>query len=102
MCVGEGREKFGHVFLADTGTSNGDISGQSRPVNTCDFKQSRPFRIITGSEDNTSAVYEGPPFKFKTTKSVRIFNLFLTIKVLNMKYKLIYNTHMINICCYGF
>ena len=68
VCVGEGREKFGHVFLADTGTSNGDITGQSRPVNSCDFKPSRPFRIITGSEDNTSAVYEGPPFKFKTTK----------------------------------
>ena len=70
VCCGEGREKFGHVFLADTGTSNGDITGQSRPVNTCDFKQSRPFRIITGSEDNTAAVYEGPPFKFKTTKAV--------------------------------
>ena len=26
VCVGEGREKFGHVFLADTGTSNGDIT----------------------------------------------------------------------------
>ena len=41
-----------------------------RPVNTCDYKPSRPFRIITGSEDNTSAIYEGPPFKFKTTKKV--------------------------------
>lgn len=30
VVVGEGREKFGHVFLADTGTSNGDITGQSR------------------------------------------------------------------------
>jgi len=68
-CVGEGREKYGHVFLADTGTSNGDITGQSRPVNSCDFKPSRPFRILTGSEDNTTAVYEGPPFKFKTTKT---------------------------------
>jgi len=68
VCVGEGREKFGHVFLSDTGTSNGDITGQTRPVNTCDFKPTRPFRIITGSEDNTSAVYEGPPFKFKTLK----------------------------------
>ena len=63
------------MFLADTGTSNGDISGQSRPVNTCDFKQSRPFRVITGSEDNTTAVYEGPPFKFKTTKTVRAYRL---------------------------
>ena len=38
VVVGEGREKFGHVFLADTGTSNGDITGQSRPINTVDFK----------------------------------------------------------------
>ena len=70
VCVGDGREKFGHVFLADTGTSNGDITGQSRPVNSCDFRPARPFRIITGSEDNTAAVYEGPPFKFKGTKAV--------------------------------
>ena len=34
VVVGEGREKFGHVFLADTGTSNGDITGQTRPINT--------------------------------------------------------------------
>ena len=40
VCVGEGREKFGHVFLADTGTSNGDITGQSRPINSCDFRYS--------------------------------------------------------------
>jgi len=69
VVVGEGREKFGHVFLADTGTSNGDITGQTRPINTVDFKPTRPFRIVTGSEDNTAAVYEGPPFKFKGTKN---------------------------------
>jgi len=69
VVVGEGREKFGHVFLSDTGTSNGDITGQTRPINTVDMKPSRPFRIVTGSEDNTAAVYEGPPFKFKGTKT---------------------------------
>ena len=26
------------MFLADTGTSNGDITGQTRPINTVDFK----------------------------------------------------------------
>merc|ERR1712105_451806 len=26
-----------------------------RPINTVDFKPSRPFRIVTGSEDNTAA-----------------------------------------------
>ena len=32
-------------------------------------RPARPFRIITGSEDNTAAYYEGPPFKFKGTKN---------------------------------
>lgn len=68
VIVGEGRERFGHVFMAETGTSVGEISGQSKPINSCDFRPARPFRIITGSEDNTIAVFEGPPFKFKMTK----------------------------------
>ena len=67
------------------GTSNGDITGQSRPVNTCDLKPSRPFRIITGSEDNTVAVYEGPPFKFKTTKTVSLSQLSYSIMILQLK-----------------
>uniref|UniRef100_A0A646QD15 Actin-interacting protein 1 n=1 Tax=Hemiscolopendra marginata TaxID=943146 RepID=A0A646QD15_9MYRI len=68
VAVGEGRERFGHVFMADTGTSVGEISGQSKAMNSCDFRHSRPFRIITASEDNTVAFFEGPPFKFKCTK----------------------------------
>lgn len=68
VVVGEGRERFGHVFMADTGTSVGEISGQSKSINSCDFRPARPFRIVTGSEDNTIAVFEGPPFKFKMTK----------------------------------
>ncbi|CAG0914909.1 unnamed protein product [Notodromas monacha] len=68
VIVGEGRERFGHVFMADTGTSVGEISGHGRPINSCDFKSSRPFRIATGSEDNCVGIFEGPPFKFKMTK----------------------------------
>ncbi|XP_035719727.1 actin-interacting protein 1-like [Vespa mandarinia] len=68
IVVGEGRERFGHVFMAETGTSVGEISGQSKSINSCDFRPTRPFRLITGSEDNTIAVFEGPPFKFKMTK----------------------------------
>ncbi|GBP04478.1 Actin-interacting protein 1 [Eumeta japonica] len=68
VVVGEGRERFGHVFMSETGTSVGEISGQSKPINSVDFKPTRPFRIVTASEDNTVAVFEGPPFKFKCTK----------------------------------
>lgn len=68
VVVGEGRERFGHVFMAETGTSVGEISGQSKSINSCDFRPARPFRIVTGCEDNTIGVFEGPPFKFKMTK----------------------------------
>ncbi|MFH4979043.1 hypothetical protein AB6A40_005752 [Gnathostoma spinigerum] len=64
--VGDGRERFGHVFLFDTGTSNGNLSGQSRPMSSIDFRPARPYRLISGSEDNTVAIFEGPPFKFKS------------------------------------
>ncbi|GAB6024526.1 hypothetical protein CHUAL_009680 [Chamberlinius hualienensis] len=68
VAVGEGRERFGHVFMSETGTSVGEISGQSKQMNSCDFRPTRPFRIVTASEDNTVAYFEGPPFKFKCTK----------------------------------
>ncbi|XP_038872291.1 WD repeat-containing protein 1-like [Salvelinus namaycush] len=64
-CVGEGREKFGAVFLWDTGSSVGEISGHSKIINSVDIKQTRPYRLITGSDDNCGAFFEGPPFKFK-------------------------------------
>ncbi|EGT32876.1 CBN-TAG-216 protein [Caenorhabditis brenneri] len=65
--VGEGRERFGHVFLLDTTTSNGSLTGQSRTMNSVDFKPTRPFRIVSGADDNSVAIFEGPPFKFKST-----------------------------------
>ena len=64
---GEGREKFGHVFSADTGTSVGEIMGTSKPINSVDFKPSRPFRCVVASEDNSICYFEGPPFKWKRT-----------------------------------
>ena len=55
--VGEGREKFGHVFLADTGTSNGDITGQTRPINTVDFKVTLDNGIINKTEKESRVNY---------------------------------------------
>ncbi|CAF0829835.1 unnamed protein product [Rotaria sp. Silwood1] len=66
---GEGKEKFGHVFSADAGNSVGEISGMTKAINSVDFKPTRPFRAITGSEDNAVSFFEGPPFKWKTTMS---------------------------------
>uniref|UniRef100_A0A8C5LRC3 WD repeat domain 1 n=1 Tax=Leptobrachium leishanense TaxID=445787 RepID=A0A8C5LRC3_9ANUR len=65
--VGEGRETFGSVFLWDTGSSVGEIAGHNKIINSVDIKQTRPYRVATCSDDNATAFFEGPPFKFKFT-----------------------------------
>ncbi|KAF5901470.1 WD repeat-containing protein 1, partial [Clarias magur] len=67
--VGEGREKFGAVFLWDSGSSVGEIAGHSKIINSVDIKQTRPYRLVTGSDDNCTTFFEGPPFKFKCTST---------------------------------
>lgn len=69
VAVGEGKEKFGAAFLWDTGSSLGEIAGHSKSIGSCDFKQTRPYRVATGSEDFLTCWFEGPPFKFK--KSIK-------------------------------
>lgn len=65
--VGDGREKFGAVFLWDTGSSVGEVSGHSKLINSVDIRQKRPYRLATASDDTTGSFFEGPPFKFKFT-----------------------------------
>ena len=67
--VGDGKERFGAVFMWDAGSSVGEISGHTKPLVSCDFRQARPFRVATGGEDLQVNWFEGPPFKFK--KSLR-------------------------------
>ena len=67
VCCGEGKQSFAKVFLWDSGSAVGDVSGSTKRVNSCDFKPSRPFRIATASEDFAVSFYEGPPFKFAST-----------------------------------
>lgn len=62
--------RFGHVFNADTGTSTGEIMGTSKPINSVDFKPTRPFRAVVASEDNSVCYFEGPPFKWKRSLNV--------------------------------
>jgi len=64
VAVGEGRDKYGAVFLFDSGSSVGEISGHSKIISSCDMKQTRPYRVATGGEDFAVGWFEGPPFKF--------------------------------------
>ena len=55
------------------GSIVGEFDGHSKRVLRCDFKPTRPFRIVTCGEDFLANFYEGPPFKFKhSVKSIVI------------------------------
>ncbi|KAG0205103.1 hypothetical protein BGX28_003203 [Mortierella sp. GBA30] len=67
IAVGDGKEKFGHAFLADTGSSCGEIMGHSKALNTVAIRQARPFRAVTGGDDNSLVFSNGVPFVFNKT-----------------------------------
>jgi WD40 repeat protein len=47
----------------------GEIMGTSKPINSVDFKPTRPFRAVVASEDSNICYFEGPPFKWNKTLS---------------------------------
>ncbi|KAK1931290.1 stress protein [Phytophthora citrophthora] len=65
VAVGDGRGLMARVFMWDTGNSIGEIVGHQKRILSVDYRQTRPFRIMTASEDFNVCVFEGPPFKFK-------------------------------------
>ncbi|KAG9322246.1 hypothetical protein KVV02_003162 [Mortierella alpina] len=67
IAVGDGKEKFGHAFLADTGSSCGEIMGHSKVINTVAIRHTRPFRAVTGADDNSLVFSNGVPFVFNKT-----------------------------------
>lgn len=78
--------RFGAVFLWDSGSSVGEIVGHSKIINSVDIKQTRPYRLVTGGDDTSCAFFEGPPFKFKFTMTVSgIFVLFFVFSAYNQE-----------------
>ncbi|KAJ1647424.1 WD40 repeat-like protein [Coemansia asiatica] len=67
MAVGEGKDRFGHVFMYDSGNSVGVIDGHSKPINACSMRQQRPFRAATTSDDGSCVFYTGAPYRFSKT-----------------------------------
>ena len=65
--VGEGRDRFGAFVSWDSGNSLGEVSGHSQRVNAVHFKQSRPMRAFSVSDDGSVVFYQGPPFKFASS-----------------------------------
>ena len=71
LVAGEGRGgEMCKCIMWDSGNSVGNFAGISKSVVTADFRQNRPFRIVTGDEDCKVSFFEGPPFKFKASSDI--------------------------------
>ena len=69
VACGDGRGgAFARVFLWDSGSSVGDISGATKRVVSVAFRPKRPFKIAAASEDFTVSFFEGPPCAFAGAK----------------------------------
>lgn len=64
IAVGDGRERFGRCFTADSGNTVGEVSGHSKVVNAVAVRQQRPLRAATVSDDGSMCFLHGVPFKF--------------------------------------
>ncbi|SJX62682.1 probable actin interacting protein 1 [Sporisorium reilianum f. sp. reilianum] len=69
IAVGEGRERFGHAFSFDSGSSVGEVTGHSRQINAVAMRKDRPFRAVTAGDDNNLVFYHGAPYKYNKTIS---------------------------------
>lgn len=67
IAVGDGRERFGHAFSFDTGSSVGEVTGHSRQINAVAIRKERPFRAVTAGDDNNLVFYHGAPYKYNKT-----------------------------------
>lgn len=48
----------------ESGSSCGEITGHSKPINAIDVRHNRPFRAVTASDDTTVCLHTGVPFKY--------------------------------------
>ncbi|KAJ6558029.1 WD40 repeat-like protein [Mycena capillaripes] len=67
IAVGDGREKFGHAFMFDTGSSTGEISGHAKAINAVSIRHQRPFRAATAGDDALIIFHQGAPYKCDKT-----------------------------------
>lgn len=69
VAAGDGRGQMIKAFTWDTGNSLGELVGPQKRVLSVDYKSTRPYRIMSASEDFNVCYFEGPPFKFKQSLS---------------------------------
>ncbi|WWD16495.1 hypothetical protein CI109_100921 [Kwoniella shandongensis] len=72
---GEGKDKFGAAFFMDSGSSCGEIAGHAKPITALSVRHQRPFRAVSGSDDNSLILHTAVPFKYD--KMINTHNRFV-------------------------
>lgn len=80
IAVGDGRERYGHCFTADSGNKVGEIIGHTAIVNAVDIRPVRPYRAATVSDDSSMVFYNGPPYAFNFASRGNHNNFVLDVK----------------------
>lgn len=78
--AGEGKDKFGHFFLIDSGSSCGEVTGHSKVTNSIAIKTTRPYRAVTVGDDTKIVFYNGVPFKYAKSISTTHNNFVQSVK----------------------
>jgi WD repeat-containing protein 1 (actin-interacting protein 1) len=63
VAAGDGSGILVKCFQWDTGSTAGEMLGHNKRVLSVAYKPTRPFRIMSGSEDMRALFFAGPPFK---------------------------------------
>lgn len=69
VAAGDGSGILVKCFSWDTGNSAGEMLGHNKRVLSVAYKPSRPFRIMSASEDMRCLFFAGPPFKLDHSNS---------------------------------
>ena len=56
--------RFGAAFFMDSGSSCGEIAGHAKAITSLSVRYQRPFRAISGSDDNSIILHTAVPFKY--------------------------------------
>lgn len=69
VVAGDGSGLVVKCITWDTANSLGEMVGHNKKVNSVCYKPTRPFRIMSASEDMRTCFYAGPPFQLDHSNS---------------------------------
>jgi len=65
VAVGDGENMKAKAFAWDSQNNLGDITAHSKAILAVTHRPTKPYSLITASEDLTINTYKGPPYKFE-------------------------------------